>query len=95
VERDWDDVLSLGEQQLLAVARVRLATPAFAVLQSPGTTLGPEQVAQCLGVLGRASITYLVLGGAELPPDAYDAVLEIGAAGAWTWQPSSGRRGVA
>jgi putative ATP-binding cassette transporter len=95
VERDWDDVLSLGEQQLLAVARVRLAAPAFAVLQSPGTTLGPEQVARCLRLLSGASITYLILGGTGIPLDAYDAVLEVQAGGAWSWRPSSRRQGVA
>src|SRR2546428_9684084 len=35
VERDWDDALSLGEQQLLSVARVVLATPRFASLDDP------------------------------------------------------------
>src|SRR5215510_10870767 len=49
LEHDWDEVLSLGEQQLLAVARVLLAAPAFAVLQGLRTTLGPEQVARILG----------------------------------------------
>jgi putative ATP-binding cassette transporter len=76
VERDWDDVLSLGEQQLLAVARVRLAAPAFAVLQGLATTLSPELVARSLELLSDASITYLALGNADGSPDAYDAVLE-------------------
>src|SRR6185436_14278553 len=48
VERDWSDLLSLGEQQLLAVARVVLAAPAFVVLQSPGTTLAPERLDRAL-----------------------------------------------
>src|SRR5439155_17234963 len=40
VERDWDDVLSLAEQQLLSVARVVLAAPRFAFLERPRTALG-------------------------------------------------------
>jgi vitamin B12/bleomycin/antimicrobial peptide transport system ATP-binding/permease protein len=87
VDGDWDDVLSLGEQQLLAVARIVLAAPAFALLHSPGTTLAPEQLARALRVLSDASITYVVFGGAEGPLDAFDAVLELRASGAWRWQP--------
>jgi putative ATP-binding cassette transporter len=86
VEADWGHVLSLGEQQLLAVARVVLAAPAFAVLQSPGTTLAPEQLALALRVLSRASITYVAFGGAEAPAGAYDAVLELHADGGWSFQ---------
>jgi vitamin B12/bleomycin/antimicrobial peptide transport system ATP-binding/permease protein len=87
VEGDWDDVLPLGEQQLLAVARVLLAAPAFAVLQSPGTTLAPEQLALALQLLSEASITYVAFGEAHGPlRDAYDAVLEIHAGGTWNLQ---------
>ncbi len=88
VERDWSHVLSLGEQQLLAVARVLLAAPAFAVLQSPGTTLAPEQLARALSLLSEASITYLTFGGASAPVGAYDAVLEIHASGTWSLRRS-------
>src|SRR5207245_6236684 len=42
VEQDWDDVLSLGEQQLLSVARVVLAAPRFAFLERPRMVLGSE-----------------------------------------------------
>jgi len=83
VEGDFSHVLSLGEQQLLAVARVVLAAPAFVVLHNPGTTLAPEQLALTLAHLSKASITYLTLGGVEGPPGTYDSVLEIHADGAW------------
>lgn len=83
VEGDFSHILSLGEQQLLAVARVVLATPVFVVLQNPGATLAPEQLAQALAQLSRASITYLTLGGQDAPPGAYDRILELHAGGAW------------
>jgi putative ATP-binding cassette transporter len=86
VDGDWDDVLPLGDQQLLAVARVILAGPAFAVLQSPGTVLAPEQLALALKLLTDESITYIALGEAHGPLDAYDAVLEIHAGGTWSWR---------
>jgi vitamin B12/bleomycin/antimicrobial peptide transport system ATP-binding/permease protein len=89
VEGDYSHVLSLGEQQLLGVARVVLATPAFVVLHNPGTTLAPEQLELALTRLTDASITYLTLGGVDGPPGAYDAVLELHAGGAWGFRPSS------
>jgi putative ATP-binding cassette transporter len=82
-EGDFGHVLSLGEQQLLAVARVVLAAPAFVVLHNPGTTLAPEQLALALEQLSRANITYLTLGGLDAPTGAYDAVLELHAGGSW------------
>jgi len=32
VEKDWDNILSLGEQQFLAFARLLLAAPRFVLL---------------------------------------------------------------
>jgi putative ATP-binding cassette transporter len=88
VEGDWGHSLSLGEQQLLAFARVLLAVPAFAVIQSPGTTLAPEQLARALRLLSEANITYLVFGGLDVP-GAYDAVLELHAGGTWGFRQGS------
>lgn len=87
VEGDWGHSLSLGEQQLLAFARVLLAAPAFAVIQSPGTTLAPEQLSRALRLLSEANITYLVFGGIDVP-GAYDAVLELHAGGTWGFRHS-------
>ena len=87
VQGDFGHVLSLGEQQLLAVARVVLAAPAFVVLQNPGVTLAPEQLAQALAQLTRARVTSLTLGALEAPPGAYDTILEIHADGAWDLRP--------
>jgi putative ATP-binding cassette transporter len=87
VQGDFAHILSLGEQQLLAVARVVLAAPSFVVLQNPGVTLAPEQLAQALAQLTRARVTYLTLGALEAPPGAYDTILEIHADGAWDLRP--------
>ena len=87
VECDWDDVLSLSEQQLFAVARVLLAVPDYAALQNPRTMLAAEQVARMLRLLSDAGITWLVFGS-ELPRAAYDASLELREGGAWRWSGS-------
>jgi len=86
-EGDFSHVLSLGEQQLLAIARVLLAKPAFVVLHNPGTTLAPEQLELALRRLAEASITYVTLGGVDGPPGVYDTVLELHAGGAWGFRP--------
>jgi len=96
VERDWDDALSLGEQQLLSVARVVLATPRFAFLERPRMAFGPEQVDRILSLLSERAITYLSLGDGGDGLDDYDAVLELADDGGWTWKAvDAGREGVA
>jgi putative ATP-binding cassette transporter len=87
-EGDFSHVLSLGEQQLLALARVVFARPAFVVLHNPATTLAPEQLELALARLERENITYLTLGGTDAPLDRYDAVLEIHAGGTWGFRGS-------
>jgi len=95
VERDWDDVLSLGEQQLLSVARVVLAAPRFAFLERPRTALGSEQTDRILSLLWERSITYLTLGDGGDSLGDYDAVLELAGDGGWTWKSvEAGREGV-
>jgi len=96
VERDWDDVLSLGEQQLLSVARVILAAPRFVFLERPRRALGSEEADRILGLLSERSITYLTLGDGSDGLDDYDAVLELAGDGGWTWKAvEAGREGVA
>ena len=93
-ERDWDDALSLSEQQLVAVARVVLAAPSFAVFQSPGTTLGAEALERLVVRLSGASVGCLVFGAPAGASDGWDAVLELRPDGAWAWQPAP-KQGVA
>ena len=88
VERDWDDVLSLSEQQLFAAARILLARSPFAVLQDLRTTLAPEQVERVLALCSAASIAVLAFGTPALLPEAWDAVLELRARGDWGWRAS-------
>ena len=51
VERDWHELLSLGEQQMLSLARLALAAPRYAVLDRPETVLGAEVVSRALDLL--------------------------------------------
>jgi ABC-type uncharacterized transport system fused permease/ATPase subunit len=91
-ERDWDTLLSLREQQLLAFIHILLAAPRFALLDRAGTALGSEQVHKILRMLSRGSITYINNGDEDGSLDLYDAILECGENGAWTWSANQATR---
>ena len=83
VARDWEHFVSLGDQQLLSLARVVLAGPRFALLDRVETTLGSGHVPQALRWLTQNSITPIHLTEAARSVEQYDAVLEIDGDGAW------------
>jgi vitamin B12/bleomycin/antimicrobial peptide transport system ATP-binding/permease protein len=87
VERDWDDVLSLGEQQLFCAARVVLSAPRFVFLERPRAALDAAHAERVLSLLREQSITYLTLGDSDNEPGDYDFVLELFDDGKWTWNP--------
>lgn len=86
VEQDWASVLSLDEEQLLAFSRLVLAEPQFAFLDRVCTALRPEQVAKIQRMLSEHSITYVTIGEPDDQLEHYDAVLEIGSDGNWSWK---------
>jgi putative ATP-binding cassette transporter len=87
-EHDWNDLLSLGEQQLFAVVRLILHAPQFAFLDRPHTILASEQVALVLDTLGEHAITYVTIGERTESRARYDAELEVRPDGSWTWTPT-------
>ncbi len=87
VERDWDNILSLDEQQLLVLARLLLAAPRFALLDRIGTALTPAQVEQVLDTLSRNSVTYMFVDHDEKRLARYNAVLDLHEGGTWKWIP--------
>ena len=87
-ERDWPVILSLREQQLLALARLILARPAFVMLDRVDVVLEPAQLRQALRSLDENSITYVALAENAEWVEQYDAVLEVKADGAWSWTPT-------
>lgn len=93
-EMDWDDILSLGEQQMIAFARLFLAKPKFAMLDRVTTALPPEDVTHMLNMMRKYGINYVTIGrnrhGRRDTDDRlenYDAVLEIDMEGNWAWKP--------
>lgn len=85
VERHWEDVLSLGELQLIVFARALLANIRFVFFDRPGTALNAGQVAAMLRLLEDHGVAYVVIGDGDDPeqPGVYDKVLDFGEAGHW------------
>jgi putative ATP-binding cassette transporter len=92
VERDRDDLLALGEQQRVVIARLVLEQPRFGVLHRIDTTLSPEQVSRTLRLLAAASITAIVFGNRDGLDGLHDAVLDLHADGSWSFEPEARER---
>ncbi|NKK46525.1 ABC transporter ATP-binding protein/permease [Rhizobium leguminosarum] len=84
-EKDWEKLLSLQEQQLLALVNILLAAPQFVFLDRIDTTLGLEQFPRILQILSENSITCINNAETDVLRDCHDAVLEYGEDGSWTW----------
>ncbi len=83
-EHDWASTLSLGEQQLLAVARLLLTEPAFAFLDHTTSALSERRRDSIYQRLSETSITYISISDRHPSTDRYhDALLEIHEDGGW------------
>jgi putative ATP-binding cassette transporter len=82
---DWSDILSLKEQQLLAVARLLLAGPRFAFLDRPESAIDAGKVSEILGLLAEHGISCVVFQETLKDLERYDGVLELLADGRWRW----------
>ena len=87
VERDWDELLALGEQQMLSFARLALAAPRYAVLDRPETVLGAEAVARVLDFMADRSITLVTFASEPALANRHDARIALAADGSWSFEP--------
>jgi len=86
-EHDWDDLLSLGEQQHFVLARVLLAGPRYVVLDRPATLLGDDDVAKVLAMLANRGVTAVTFAADARVAGRHDELLELAADGSWTRTP--------
>jgi putative ATP-binding cassette transporter len=86
-ERDWPNMLSLGEQQVVAVARLLLARPRFALLDEPTSALDAAGAARVYEALSRTPISYISVASDPGLRRYHDAWLELGPGGTWTSAP--------
>ncbi len=82
-EHDWSTALSLGEQHLLALARLLLASPRFVFLDRVIEALSADQVEHLYHLLAESSITYLSVGEEHGLLAYHDTVLELRDNGEW------------
>jgi vitamin B12/bleomycin/antimicrobial peptide transport system ATP-binding/permease protein len=82
-DQDWDDLLSIGEQHLLTVARIFLAKPAFVFLDRPGSALPKSQISHILDMLTEQGIGVMILSKNGESRLRYDSILEIKPDGSW------------
>jgi vitamin B12/bleomycin/antimicrobial peptide transport system ATP-binding/permease protein len=85
VEQNWETLISLREQQLLAFLRVLLAAPQFVFADRAWATLTSNERRQLLSMLSKASIGYICNCEADGCLDLYDSVLDCKEGGGWTW----------
>jgi putative ATP-binding cassette transporter len=83
VEHDWERVLTLHDQQILALARVLVARPVFAFVDDLEHIVGAARLPVVLSAFIERGITCVAFGDLDEPRADYDAVLELGEGGAW------------
>jgi putative ATP-binding cassette transporter len=89
VELDWADVLSLGEQQRLAFARLLINQPRFAVLDEATSALDMENEANLYRKLRELEIHYISVGHRASILDYHQRVLELKGQDKWRLLPVS------
>ncbi|MBL9144597.1 MAG: ABC transporter ATP-binding protein/permease [Verrucomicrobiaceae bacterium] len=90
-ERDWNGLLSLSDQAMLAVARVMLAAPEFVFVDRLTVTFDSAQGERVLSILAERQMTVLVLGKPGDTTMPYDATLTIERDGSWSWSSTQER----
>jgi vitamin B12/bleomycin/antimicrobial peptide transport system ATP-binding/permease protein len=88
VELDWADVLSLGEQQRLAFARLLISRPGFAVLDEATSALDTENEANLYKKLKALGIHYISVGHRRSILAYHTRVLELQGHNQWRLMPT-------
>src|SRR5262249_25466436 len=91
VELDWSKVLSLGEQQRLAVARVLLAKPDFAILDEATSPLDEENEVALYSCLRDSSTTLISVSHRPSILRFHEQALELLGDGQWRLRPTQER----
>ncbi len=80
---DWPNDLTPGDRHALALARLLLAQPRFALLDGVPWGLGPERLKRLYENLARTPITYVSVGDAVGLQPYHDLWLELYGDGRW------------
>jgi putative ATP-binding cassette transporter len=91
-ERDWAKLLSVGEQQRLAFARVLLTRPRYVMLDEATSALDAANEALLYGQLAGSSITPVSVSHRPATVAYHAQVLELDGRGGWTLHPAQDYR---
>jgi putative ATP-binding cassette transporter len=86
-EADWPNVLSIGEQQRLAFARVLLAKPQYVMLDEATSALDPLNEDKLYQLLGTMSTTVVSVSHHDTLRKFHDNSLELFGDGRWRLRP--------
>jgi len=90
IKQDWPRLLSLGEQQRLAFARLLLNSPRFVVLDEATSALDVTTERMLYELLVKRDMAYVSVGHRPTLTAFHDTVLEIDGSGAWRLLPAAG-----
>ncbi len=90
VKQDWPRLLSLGEQQRLAFARLLLNSPRFVVLDEATSALDVCTEEILYQLLVKRDMAFISVGHRPTLKEFHDTVLELDGKGGWKLFPSSG-----
>lgn len=85
-ELDWVDVLSLGEQQRLAFARLLLTQPRYAILDEATSALDADNEARLYQQLRDQRTTLISVGHRSSLSRFHDYLLAFDGEGDWQWR---------
>lgn len=77
IEKDWSEVLSLGEQQKLAFARLLVTQPKYAILDEATSALDVNNEENLYGLLLETGITFISVGHRPTLKQYHQIVLKI------------------
>jgi len=90
IKQDWPRLLSLGEQQRLAFARLLLNGPAFVVLDEATSALDVATEKRLYELLVQRDMAFVSVGHRPTLKDYHDIVLALDGSGAWRMLPAAG-----
>jgi len=90
IKQDWPRVLSLGEQQRLAFARLLLNAPRFVVLDEATSALDVATEHRLYELLLQREMAFVSVGHRPTLTQYHDTVLELDGLGGWRLMPAAG-----
>ena len=92
LKRDWPHLLTQGEQQAVAMARVLLGRPRFAVLDRMLRALSPAVTQEVFRWASGSRIGLIIFTGQDEPTDWCERTLELKLDGSWSVRDNSRSR---